>query len=927
MSQTTITQPKPSPKKSILSRLFKYALIGIGLLILLFFLFYFAVLLGLFGRLPSTSELQAIRNPVASEIYSADNVLLGKFYMEDRSNVEYENISQDIINALVATEDSRFFEHGGVDTRSLLRVLVKSVLMGDGSSGGGSTISQQLVKNLYKRERNYGKLSIVVTKMKEALIARRLERTYTKEDILALYLNTVPFGERAFGIETACERFFSVTPDSISLENAATLVGMLKAPTYYSPRLNPEHSTKRRNLVLQLMSKNGYISQGLADATKKKPLILKYNRVKEYDGIATYFRKELKNELKEWCANNTNANGDPYNLFTDGLKIYTTIDSKMQEMAEGAVAGHMSVLQEIFEQHLNGGSPWGGAKDVLDIAIKSSNRYKRLKESGASLEKIRSSFQKPIPMKLFAWNEEGSKEMTISPADSIKYMWGMLNAGFLAADPYTGHIKAWVGGIELRNFPEDRVVSKRQVGSTFKPFVYGTAISKGISPCKYYPNELYEYEKFDNWSPRNADNKYGGYYSMQGGLVNSVNTIAVQTILDAKVDNVVSLAKDLGIQNEIPQVPSIALGTAELTLEEMVGAYCSFANGGYQTPLLKWITIQDHNGKVIAKQEYQSYQKRKSALKADVSEMMVHMMEQVVNDGTARSLRSNYRLSGVPMAGKTGTTQNQTDGWFIGFTPSLVAGCWVGGSDRRVHFRSLSLGQGARTALPIWGLFMEDVYNAPAFEGIGSKQFLASNDIENNMNCSHFSYSGKNRSDDRYNDNPDKDGFGDVVLDAISEKLNKARQRAEEAKAKAKRLKEEDKKRKEEKKRIKALKKKKPAKEVIRDIFKGNPNNTKAAEEDRNKRKLERERKEQEQRRKETERKRVEEEKKRTEELEKRRKKEERKRVEDEKKRKREVENQQKQREKERKKEEKRLEKERKKEEKRRKREEKRRGR
>jgi len=697
--------------------------------------FFLSVLWGVFGGLPSEAELTDIKNPLASEIYAVDGKLLGKYYIENRSYVPYNEISPNIINALVATEDARYFKHKGIDTKSYLRVLFKTILMQNSSSGGGSTISQQLIKNLYGRE-NHGILSIPVSKIKEAIIAVRLEKQYSKQDVVALYLNTVSVGERAFGIGTATERFFSTTPKDIKLEEAAVLIGMLKATTAYSPRRNPERSKGRRDVVLGLMAKEGYITQEVKKAAQEKPLELDYKRLTQNDGLAPYFRQYLKQELKEWCKTQTKADGTPYSLFSDGLKIYTSIDSKMQEYAEKAVNEHLADLQKIFDKKWTPPYPWQQNPSMLQNYVERSDRYKMHKKAGSSQLMIDRDFRKPRETEVFTW--EGEIEKTMTAKDSILHYLTFLHTGFMAMDPVSGEVKAWVGGINHEYFKIDHVTSKRQVGSTFKPIVYATAIEQGISPCNFYQNELRTYLDHDNWTPRNSDSKYGGFYTMKGALANSVNTVSVQVLFQTTIDSILLTAEKMGIEEELPKFPSIALGTPEISLKEMVSAYCVFANGGYQRKPSYLLKIEDKRNRLLEKFSKSFYQDRKRALSAETAYTMAHLMEGVVDSGTARRLRWQFNLQN-DIAGKTGTTQNQTDGWFIGYTPKLVAGAWVGAEDRRVHFKDIADGQGARTALPIWGKFFKSLADDKDYKKYVSTSFhLLSDSSRANMECEFF---------------------------------------------------------------------------------------------------------------------------------------------------------------------------------------------
>ncbi len=727
----------PYPTKKGLSFLLK---LGITLVILfiLFMLacigFYFSVYFGMFGNLPTQDELKAIRNPIASEVYSIDNKLLGKYYIQNRTNVQYDDISANIIQALVATEDERFFDHEGVDTRSMFRVLFKTIILGDESSGGGSTISQQLIKNLFPRQRHRF-LTMPINKTKEAIIARRLEEQYSKKDIIALYLNTVSFGEQAYGIETATKRFFSTTPKDISIENAAVLVGMLKAPTYYSPRLHPDRATKRRDRVFDQMIKANYLSTSRANALKAKPLKLNYYRESYSDGLAPHFREVLRSQLKEILAEQSKKTGKSYNIYTDGLKIYTTIDATMQQYAEQSVSTHMTTLQKDFIDHWEGKNPWGDQKDIVERAVKNSPRYKSLKTRDASQRIIDKAFSSKTDMRVFT--HLGEVDTVMTPMDSIVYYLKFLNTGFMAMDPYSGHVKAWVGAISHDHFKYDHVTSKRQVGSTFKPIVYAAAMEHGISPCTYYPNSKITYPQFQNWSPRNSDGDYGGSYSMGGALTNSVNTVSVQVVLEVGVRRAIEIARKMGVVSDIPKSPTIALGTPDISLKEMLTAYSTFVNGGYRVDPKMLLKIQDRNNRTVfeSKDSYYKYSSPQ-VLKTEVTDAMINMLQGVVDNGTGRRLRYRYKFD-QQIGGKTGTTQSQSDGWFIGVTPKLVAGTWVGGQDRRVRFQSIRLGQGANMALPVYAEFMKRVYSDNKFEDISKAEFKKpSPTIEEDLDCS-----------------------------------------------------------------------------------------------------------------------------------------------------------------------------------------------
>ena len=668
--------------------------IGIAFVGILFLLVY----LNAFGKVPTTHDLRLIQNNTASEIYSSDGVILGKYYTENRINIPYEDISPYLVNALIATEDARFFEHSGVDTRAWLRVIGKTIMLSDESAGGGSTLSQQLAKNLFPRKR-YKLFSILINKIRETYIARRLEKVYTKNELISLYLNTVPFGGNIYGVEVAARQFFNKTAKEISPEAAAVLVGMLKANTYYHPVRHPERAEKRRNVVLQQMEKYAYISARERDSLQTIPLRLDYQKESHHDGLAPYFREHLRGELAELVKTYKNPDGEPYNIYTDGLKIYTTIHSRLQTYAEKALTVHLAKLQKDFDQHWKGRKVWGD-DSVIEKEVRKSVRYKKMKEAGKSNAEIKKSFETPVNMTIYSPKGEVRKKM--SPLDSIQFYYSLLNAGFLAMNPRSGEVLAWVGGIDHHYFQYDHTQSKRQVGSTFKPIVYASAIRKEVLPCTFFDNRLVTYTDYEDWQPQNADGVYGGVYSMAGGLRNSVNSVAVNLIMQTGVDPVRELAQEMGITSEIPKVPAIALGATDASLYEMVQVYSTFANRGVRKKPIYLTRIETADGKVLF--ETAPEEEGTRVLEPFEADIMVKMMEGVVDSGTARRLRSVYKLNGR-IAGKTGTTQSQADGWFIGFTPDMVAGAWVGGQSPKVRFRSLSLGQGANTALPIWGKF------------------------------------------------------------------------------------------------------------------------------------------------------------------------------------------------------------------------------
>ncbi|MFK7807093.1 MAG: transglycosylase domain-containing protein [Saprospiraceae bacterium] len=688
---------------------------AIGSVVLLCLLFVLMVRFGAFGKLPSKQELVNIRNDNASEVYSSDGVLLGKYYIQNRTNVAYDEISPDLINALIATEDARFFEHQGIDLKALGRVLVKTVFMQDDSGGGGSTLSQQLAKNIYPREKHWP-ITILVNKVQEMFIARRLEKVYSKNELIGVYLNTVPYGSNIYGVEVAARQFFNTTAKEVKTEQAAVLVGMLKANTYYNPVRNPENALKRRNTVLNQMEKYNYLTETVVDSLKQLPVEVEYNRERHYDGQATYFREHLRQELKELLADYKKPDGSEYNLYTDGIKIYTTIDSRMQTHAEKAVTIHLKNLQQSFDKHWKGKKVWGKDK-VLEREMKKSDRYKKLVAQGLDEAAIKKDFNQKYKMTIFTWEGEETREF--SPMDSIKYYFAMLNAGFLAMNPSNGDILAWVGGSNNKYFQYDHVKSTRQVGSIFKPIVYAKALQNGYFPCDYFDNRLVTYTEYEDWTPQNSDGRYGGLYSMAGALSNSVNSVAVDLIMRSGVSDVKELAQEMGITTEMPDAPAIALGAADLSLYEMIQVYGTLANRGkhIQPRYLKKIT--DQEGTLIAEFDQATPEE---VLKADYADVMTKMMEMVVDSGTARRLRYLYKFQN-DIAGKTGTTQSHSDGWFMGYTPNMVAGAWVGGEYPQVRFRSIREGQGANTALPIWAIFMKEVYKDPQFKVMSKARF------------------------------------------------------------------------------------------------------------------------------------------------------------------------------------------------------------
>ena len=668
----------------------------------------YSVYAGLWGKLPDYEELRNVRNAEASLLYSEDGELLGKYYIENRTNVNFNHISEDAIKALIATEDVRFYQHEGVDKISMLRVFFKTFLLGRRNSGGGSTLSQQLAKNLYPREEQQVTF-IPIVKLKEMFTARRLENLYSKDDILTLYLNTVSFGENTFGIESAAQKYFSTSASDLTTAQAATLIGMLKGPSYYNPRLHPERALHRRNTVLSQMVKYNYLSETEGEKWKQQALGLQYQPINHYSGPAPYLREKIRRDAAEILEEYNQVYGTSYNLYQDGLILTTTLDAEMQRYAEEAVAGHMRELQQSFYSHLKK-DPWEKKPEILRKAIENSQVYKRLKSQGFSGKQIQERLNEKKAMLIYS-PAEGEKRVEYSSLDSIKHYLKILHPAFIAVEPHTGKIKAWVGDLDYKYFQYDQVEATRQVGSVFKPVVYSAAISHGARLDAYYPNEQKTYPEYDNWTPRNSDNNYEGFYTLKGALSKSINTIAVEVLLQTGIDTVISQARNFGITADLPPYPSLALGGADLPLYEMINPFMCFANRGRLIPQYYLEEIKDRKGKVL----YKAPQHRESqVIAANDAYIMSNILSAVIDEGTGKRLRTAYGLKNE-LAGKTGTTQNQADGWFIGYHPRLVVGVRVGANDMNIHFNSTRLGQGANMALPIFGKFMQSCLKSDTY--------------------------------------------------------------------------------------------------------------------------------------------------------------------------------------------------------------------
>ena len=693
--------------------------------ILLIFLF---ASWGVFGELPTFEELENPEKNLATEVISSDGVTLGKYAFKNRTPVGFKDLSDNIVKALIATEDERFYNHSGIDFRGTARAIVKF-----GKGGGASTITQQLAKNLFTKRASSNTFKRLTQKVKEWIVAVKLERQYTKDEIIAMYLNTQEFLFNAIGIRSAARIYFGKEPKDLDLQESAILVAMLKNPRQYNPNreISKGKSLIRRNVVFAQMAKNQFISQQEKDSLQKLSLKINFTPESHNDGLATYFREHLRKVMKNWVKKNPKPNGDRYNINRDGLKIFVTLDSRMQQYAQEAVQEHMATLQRYFfkEQSSNETAPFYDLEDeqievIYNRAIKNSDRYRRMKKNGYSNKQIDSAFNAKTDMKVFSWNAKRELDTILSPKDSIKYYKSFLRSGLLSIEPQTGQIKAWVGGINHKYFKYDHVEQgKRQVGSTFKPFVYATAINQlGLSPCEKFPNTPYTIPKGrfgipEAWTPRNSGDKYGGEITLKDALAKSVNVISARLIDMVTPSNVARLAKSSGIESRIPNAPSIALGSVELSLMEMTGAYATFANKGLRVAPNMLMRIEDKNGTVLA----DFTPRTKEVLSEESAFVVLELLKGVTTAGSGVRLRTSehyykdiitgfpYKFTN-PIAGKTGTTQNHTDGWFMGVVPNLATGVWTGGDDRAVHFENIAEGQGATMSLPTWALFMKKVY-------------------------------------------------------------------------------------------------------------------------------------------------------------------------------------------------------------------------
>jgi penicillin-binding protein 1A len=699
-----------------------------------------------FEVLPSFEELENPQTNLATEVISIDGKTIGKYATENRTPVHFRELPTNLVNALIATEDERFYEHSGIDFKGLARAVLKP------GSGGASTITQQLARALFTGRASRNKFKRVLQKVKEWVVATKLEKQYTKDEIISMYLNKYDFVNRAVGIRSAARIYFGKEPKELAIGEAAMLVGMLKNASYFNPLRREAKVKQRRNVVLKQMTRSDFITEIEKDSLQKLGLGLNINEESHKDGSATYFRGHLQKVMRTWVQEHPKPNGEQYNIFEDGLKIFVTIDSRMQKYAEEAIDEHMSNLQQYFfkEQKNNKTAPFYELQEVqvneiLDRAKKNSGRYKRLNNIGKSSKYIEEVFNKKTKMEVFSY--KGMIDTIMSPYDSIRYYKYFLRSGLLSIEPQTGHVKAWVGGIDYKNFKFDAVAQqKRQVGSTFKPFVYATAINQlKLSPCDTFPNIPYTVPKGkygipEEWTPENSGDKYGGMLTLKEGLAGSVNTMSARLIDMVSPENVVRLAKAAGIESYVPANPSIALGAVELSLLEMVSAYSTFANRGLRVNPMIITRIEDKNGTVL--DEFTP--KTEEVLSEESAYVILNLLEGVTQSGSGVRLRLPWEkpgyVTGYPyefdnaIAGKTGTTQNQSDGWFMGIVPNLATGVWTGGEDRAIHFEGIAKGQGATMSLPSWALFMQKCYADKTLK-ISKENFEKPEKLSININC------------------------------------------------------------------------------------------------------------------------------------------------------------------------------------------------
>ncbi|MGF1559243.1 MAG: transglycosylase domain-containing protein [Flavobacteriaceae bacterium] len=718
--------------KNIKTPYFRYGLLALACGLAVTLVFIASVHIGAWGKLPTKNELREFDYQRASEVYSADSVLIGKYYLFDRQPIAYEAFPKHLLDALISIEDERFYKHSGIDYASLLRVGFKTILMQDESSGGGSTLTQQLAKNLYPRKERK-ETNIVVDKIKEMIIASRLESIFSKDAILTHYLNTVSFGDNTFGIESASLKFFDKRTKLLKVEEAAVLVGMLKATYGYNPRVFPEKSEARRNLVLESMYKNGLLPLEQKDSLCKIPLKLDYRDYESNVGVAPYFREEVRRQLLQWNKVQNDL-GHDYNIYTSGLKIYTTLHFKMQHLAEEAMNKHMKELQQNFESGHGKNAPWRTDQMLIEKTVRRSAVYKKLIAAGLDHKTAWDSLSQKRQMTLT--DREGDKTVQASTIDSIQHYMKLLNTGSLGIDPRTGAVKTWIGGVDFKNFKYDHISQgKRQVGSTFKPILYTAALESGFSPCSYFSARQVTYRNLEGWSPSNSGDKDETFlnYSIEEALRNSINTVAVKVLEETGIPSVVIQAKKMGITSKLPLLPSLALGTGEIGIEELAGAYASFVNNGraVQPYLIQGIT--NHKDSIL--ETFRPHHMNQAAFSERTRQEMLEMMKSTIDLGTAQRIRSTYKLKN-DIAGKTGTTQNNRDAWFVAITPKLVHVSWVGLDTYEMGFSNTTIGQGANAALPLYALFQQKLNADPRFDAMTKAKFTRTDPIIlKEMNC------------------------------------------------------------------------------------------------------------------------------------------------------------------------------------------------
>ena len=724
--------------------------------ILTVFLLFGGAALGLYGPMPDLQQLENPKTNLASQIISSDGAVLGKYYFDDnRTPIGFDEIPTNMVEALIATEDERFYEHSGIDWRGTLRAFVFLW-----KRGGASTISQQLARQIFVGVRSRNKIKTILQKAQEWLIAVQLEQRYTKKEILAMYLNKYDFGYQADGIRSAAKIFFNKTPLELKIEESATLVGMLKNSSLYNPIRRPERVKSRRNIVFQQMVRNKLISSEEKDSLVQLPLEITFTPESHREGLATYFRAYLKEFMDAWIDANPKPDGTKHNLYRDGIRIFTTIDSRIQQLAENTVGAHMKNLQREFflqnTEELNPTAPFldlreGEIDTLMERTAYRTERWRKMKLAGFQEEEILASFKKEVPMRVFSW--KGEIDTIMTPMDSIRYYKHFLRASLMSMEPQTGHVKAWVGGFNYKHFQYDQVKQgRRQIGSTFKPFLYATAIDQlKLSPCDSLPDALYciepmKHGNLDAWCPKNSGDKYGRTRTLKNALANSVNTVSARLMDLVGPRPVINLARKMGVTSYLPAVPSIALGTPDISLFEMVGAYSTFVNQGIYVKPVMITRIEDKNGRAL----YEVIPETQDVLSEAAAYVTVNLMQGVTTAGSGARLRhaglekTNYVyekvVTGYPyifensIAGKTGTTQNQSDGWFMGMVPNLATGVWVGGEDRAIHFKEIAFGQGATMALPIWGNYMRALYENPEF-GISQEDFIAPENLSIPVDC------------------------------------------------------------------------------------------------------------------------------------------------------------------------------------------------